>query len=232
MTPVLRRVVPSPTTDTTITEAYTVERRAPTGRPWVALTMIASLDGAVAVGGTSGALGNANDRQLLLTMRDLADAVLVGAATARGEGYGPPRTPGLRIGVVTNSGNVDVSGPLFTSGAGFVIAPESATIDGQCDVLRAGSDRVDLAVAVATIDTIVPGARHVQAEGGPTLNASLLAADLIDELDLTTSPRMAGGDSPRLTNHAPAVDTRFALAHLLVDDESYVFTRWLRDRAC
>jgi riboflavin biosynthesis pyrimidine reductase len=113
-----------------------------------------------------------------------------------------------------------------------VIAPESATIDGQCDVLRAGSDRVDLAVAVATIDTIVPGARHVQAEGGPTLNASLLAADLIDELDLTTSPRMAGGDSARLTNHAPAVDTRFALAHLLVDDESYVFTRWVRDRAC
>jgi riboflavin biosynthesis pyrimidine reductase len=232
MTPVLRRVVPSPTTDTTIAQAYAAERRAPAGRPWVALTMIASLDGAVAVEGTSGALGNANDRQLLLTMRDLADAVLVGAATARGEGYGPPRTPGLRIGVVTNSGNVDVSGPLFTSGAGFVIAPESATIDGQCDVLRAGSDRVDLAVAVATIDTIVPGARHVQAEGGPTLNASLLAADLIDELDLTTSPRMAGGDSPRLTNHAPAVDTRFALAHLLVDDESYVFTRWLRDRAC
>jgi hypothetical protein len=86
MTPVLRRVVPSPTTDTTITEAYTVERRAPTGRPWVALTMIASLDGAVAVGGTSGALGNANDRQLLLTMRDLADARGMGRPERQGSG--------------------------------------------------------------------------------------------------------------------------------------------------
>ncbi len=73
--------------------------------------MIASLDGAVAVDGTSGALGNANDREVLLTLRDLADVVLVGAGTASGEGYGPPRKPGLRIGVVTNSGQVDLAAP-------------------------------------------------------------------------------------------------------------------------
>ena len=85
--------------------------------------MIASLDGAVVVDGTSGGLGNANDRQVLLTMRDLADVIVVGAATARGEGYGPPRKRGQRIGVITNSGSVDLSTSLFTSGAGFVIAP-------------------------------------------------------------------------------------------------------------
>jgi len=214
-----------------IAEAYVADRPAPPGRPWLALTMIASLDGAVVVDGASGGLGNPNDRDVLLAMRDLADVIVVGAATARGEGYGPPRKPGQRIGVVTNSGNVDVSTPLFTSGAGFVIAPESAPIDAsRCDVLRAGAQTVDLARAIAALPTIVRGARHVQAEGGPTLNGSLLAADLVDELDLTLSPRLVGGDGPRLTSHAPDAHARFTLAHLLVDDESFVFSRWLRRR--
>ena len=236
MTPVLRRVVPAPTAGeasgtVTIGDAYAGPRTPPAGRPWVGLTMISSLDGAVVVDGTSGGLGNANDRQLLLTMRDLADVIVVGAATARGEGYGPPRKQGQRIGVVTNSGSVDLATPLFTAGSGFLIAPESADVDAtRCDVLRAGSHAVDLVLAMATLDSIVPGVRHVQAEGGPTLNGSLLAADLIDELDLTTSPRLAGGDSARLTHHAPAVDARFVLDQLLVDDESFTFARWLRNR--
>lgn len=193
--------------------------------------MIASLDGAIAVDGTSGALGNANDRQVLLTLRELADVIVVGAGTARGEGYGPPAKPGLRVGVVTNSGSVDLATPLFESGAGFVIAPESAAVDGDAvDVLRAGAERVDLSMAIDRLHTVVPGVRAVQAEGGPTLNAALLEADLIDELDLTLSPRLVGGDSSRVTRGAAAVDARFALAHLLADDEGFVFGRWLRDR--
>jgi 5-amino-6-(5-phosphoribosylamino)uracil reductase len=194
--------------------------------------MIASLDGAVVVDGASGGLGNPNDRDLLLTMRELADVIVVGAGTARGEGYGPPRKPGQRIGVVTNSGNVDLTSPLFSSGAGFVIAPESAPIDDtRCEVLRAGAGNVDLRLALASIGTIVPGVRHVQAEGGPTLNAGLLADDLIDELDLTVSPRMVSGDGPRLTSPGAHVDARFTIAGLLVDEESFMFGRWLRARA-
>ena len=97
------------------------------------------------------------------------------------------------------------------------------------DVLRAGVERVDLAVAVSRLDSIVPGVRVVQAEGGPTLNAGLLATDTIDELNLTISPRMAGGDSPRVVHGAPALDARFTLAHLLVDDEGFAFGRWVRE---
>jgi riboflavin biosynthesis pyrimidine reductase len=231
MTPALRRLLPLPAGPTTIAEAFGAERRPTPGRPWVGLTMIASLDGAVVVDGSSGGLGNPNDRELLLTMRDLADVIVVGAGTARGEGYGPPRKPGQRIGVVTNSGKVDLTSRLFTSGAGFVIAPASAPIDDtRCDTLRAGTDKVDLRLALATIDAIVPGVRHVQAEGGPTLNAGLLADDLIDELDLTVSPRMVAGDGPRLTSHGAHVDARFTIADLLVDDESFMFGRWLRAR--
>jgi riboflavin biosynthesis pyrimidine reductase len=37
------------------------------------------------------------------------------------------------------------------------------------------------------------GVRSILCEGGPHLNGSLLAAGLVDELFLTTSPTIAGG---------------------------------------
>lgn len=233
MAPQLRRLYPEPAIATTPGEAYAARRPsqpiAAGVRPWVALCMIASIDGAIVVDGRSGPLGNATDREVLLSLRELADVVIVGAGTARGEGYGPPGKPGLRVGVVTNSGRVDASVPLFASGAGFVIAPESAAIDNaSVDVLRAGTDRVDLALALTRLDSIVPGVRVVQAEGGPTLNAGLLEVDAVDELNLTISPRLVGGGSPRVVHGAPDVDARFELAHLLTDGEQFVFGRWVR----
>ncbi len=44
--------------------------------------------------------------------------------------------------------------------------------------------------------------RYVQAEGGAGFNGSLLDADVIDELDLSLSPHLVGGDGPRLTTGA------------------------------
>jgi riboflavin biosynthesis pyrimidine reductase len=233
--PALRRLHPGPPGPTTLREAYDVPRPAPRDgrsgpRPWVGLCMISSLDGAVAVDGKSGPLGNPNDRELLITLRELADVIVVGAGTARGEGYGPPGRPGLRVGVVTNSGSIDIGSALFRSGAGFVITSETANVDSGVDVLRAGRDRLDLELALHRLDSIVAGVRYVQVEGGPTLNGALLAADLIDELDLTMSPRLVGSDSPRVTSAAPALDARFALAHLLADDEHFLFGRWVRWR--
>jgi len=229
----VRRLFPDPAGPTSLREAYDAPRPAqPTAtgtRPWVSLCMIASLDGAIVIDGRSGGLGNPTDHEVLLTLREYADVVLVGAGTARGEGYGPPSKPGLRVGVVTNSGSVDLSRALFTSGAGFVIAPESAAVDSDAvEVLRAGEQHVDLALALARLSSIVPGVRAVQAEGGPTLNAGLLEADAIDELDLTVSPRMVGGNSVRVVHGAPDLEARFELAHLLADDDQFVFGRWVR----
>lgn len=193
--------------------------------------MVTSLDGSVAVGGTSGALGNENDLDTLLTLRRLADLLIVGARTVRGEGYGPPKKAGQRVGVVTNSGDVDLDAELFTCGAGFLITAESTDLGKtEISVLRAGSDRVDIAAAVARLHEIVPGVAYVQAEGGPGLNASLLDADLIDELDVTISPNLVGGNGPRITLGARESIHGFRLAHLLVDDEGYVFGRYLRAR--
>lgn len=229
MPPELRRLLPAPAATISIRAAYDLERPTHPDRPWVGLCMVSSLDGSIAVDGTSGTLGNPNDLDILLTLRTLADLLVVGAGTVSGEGYGPPKKPGQRIGVVTNRGSVDLDSELFTSGAGFVIANEQTEIDeSRVDVLRAGRDRVDIAEAVSRLDEIAPGVRYVQAEGGASLNASLLDADLIDELALTMSPHLVGGAGPRITNGADEAMRGYTLAHLLADDEGYVFSRWLR----
>jgi riboflavin biosynthesis pyrimidine reductase len=70
-------------------------------------------------------------------------------------------------------------------------------------------------------------ATFVQAEGGPALNGALAEADLIDELNLTISPHVTGGDGPRLTQGAHDLRRAMRLAHVLEED-GFLFTRWVR----
>ena len=231
MRPALTRLHPGPVGPITVVDAYDVERSPHDGRPWIGLCMVASLDGSIAIDATSGGLGNPNDLDVLLTLRRLADVVIVGAGTVIGEGYGPPKHAGKRVGVTTNSGRVDLDAELFASGAGFVLAPESAPIDeSRVEVLRAGSTRLDLVDAIARLDEVVPGVRYVQAEGGAQLNGAFFEHDLVDELDLSISPRMVGGPGPRVVDATVEIDRRFDLAHLLMDDDGFVYSRWVRRR--
>jgi riboflavin biosynthesis pyrimidine reductase len=219
----MRRLHPDPTEHITAVEAYGVSRPRPNERPWLGLCMVASVDGSTVVDHRSEALSSDADRDVLLTLRSLADVIVVGAGTVRIEGYGPPKKPGQRIGVVSRRGELDLSSPLFASGAGFLIMPRSAP-DRPIETVRAGDDELDLTEALGQLD-----ADFVQAEGGPALNAALAAADLIDELNLTISPTLAGGDGPRLTAGAEPIFHRLQLAHVL-EDEGFLFTRYVRRR--
>lgn len=183
--------------------------------------MVASLDGSAVVDTTSGALSSDADRAMFSTLRSLADLILVGAGTVRAEGYGPPSKAGQRIGVVTRRVDLDLTSALFTSGAGFLILPETAP-DVPVDSVRAGRDQVDLAAALGQLDADV-----VQLEGGPALNAAFAAADLVDELNLTLSPQLAGGDGPRIVHGAPTLARRLDLAQV-VEADGFLFTRWAR----
>ena len=227
----MQRVVPSPTISTDVMSAYAEPLGTSHDGPWISLCMVNSLDGSTVVDGLSSGLSSENDLAVLAQLRSLADVILVGSATARGEGYGPPKKPGQRIGVVSGRGSVDTSTELFTSGAGFVITTDHATIAPDVDVVRAGQDTVDLRAAVAQLGTVCSVVDVVQAEGGPTLNGALAEADLLDEINLTTSPAAVGGDGPRLFSGAPSLSRRFSLEQLVVDDESFVFSRWRRERS-
>ena len=217
----MRRLFDHPTDHVTVREAYDVERPRPTDRPWVGLCMVSSIDGSTVLDHNSRGLSSKTDQEVLLTLRGLADVLIVGAATVRIEGYGPPRKPGQRVGVVSRKGDVDASSALFTSGAGFLILPDDAP-PTPIDSVRAGRGEVDLAAALAQLD-----ADFVQAEGGALLNGALAAADLIDELNLTLSPMLAGGTGPRVTSGPDQLARRMRLVHVLEDD-GYLFTRYLR----
>ena len=87
----MRRLHPNPSEQVTLRECYDVPRAPHAHRPWLMLCMVSGLDGSTSIGSTSRGLSNPADQELLLMLRTLADVVLVGANTARREGYGPPR---------------------------------------------------------------------------------------------------------------------------------------------
>lgn len=230
--PPATRILPGPPHPIEIADSLLRDRPRQGRRPWVNLCMVSSLDGSIVVDGDSGSLGNANDTGVLHGLRKLADAVLVGAGTVRAEGYHEPSKSGQRVAVVTASGNVDLSRPLFTSGAGLLVTTEHTElgpdIDPDIEVIRAGHDDVDLAGALAELAARWPHIAHVQAEGGPALNGSLLGLDLIDELDLTISPMLVGGGGARLITRAPETIRGMQLEQLVADEGGYLFGRWIR----
>jgi riboflavin biosynthesis pyrimidine reductase len=218
----MRRLLPEPAEVIEAAPAYADPGRARhDGRPWLLVNMIASLDGAVAIDKRSGGLGGPADQRVFGVLRALADVILVGAGTARAEGYGPPKRPGLRVAVVTRSAQLDWSAPLFSSGAGLVVTTEDAPAV-PVDSVRAGRGTVDLPGALAQLDGEV-----VLCEGGPSLNGDLLAADAIDEWCLTLSPMLIGGSAGRAALSTAAHPSGFRLAHVLEED-GYLFLRALR----
>ena len=217
-------------------------------RPRVRLNMIASLDGAGSIDGHSAALGGPVDKALFATLRTLADVILVGAATMRTEGYGPaylddaarqqrqrwamPAVP--PIAVVTRACRLDWTAPFFTSAEQrpIVITAASASLDDRtraaevADVIVTGDDSVDLTHALRELGAC--GHDNVLSEGGPGIAAQLADADLLDELCLTVSPLLAGGDAKRILDggflRPPA---RFELCHVL-EAHGFLFLRYLR----
>ncbi|MFA5775279.1 MAG: dihydrofolate reductase family protein [Ilumatobacteraceae bacterium] len=220
----MRRIFPQPDAEITVAQAYSVPRRRhPDGRPWIGLCMVTSIDGSTVVHGNSQALSGPADREVLVGLRSLADVIVVGASTIRQEEYDKPSKPGLTIGIVTRTADLDLETNLFRSGAGFLILPEDVPVsnpDVRC--VRAGNGSVDLPKAMRQLE-----GTFVQLEGGPTLNASMFAADLVDEINITISPLVVGGNGPRLTANGSDIATRFEVAHVL-HDEGFLFIRYVR----
>ncbi|MEO1055602.1 MAG: dihydrofolate reductase family protein [Actinomycetota bacterium] len=228
----LLRLSPDGPAQTTVADAYgapladVAEHHRRTGRAYVALTMISSLDGSTSIDRQSTPLPNDTDAAVLRQARTLADVVLVGASTVRIGGYRRASRPGQRIAVVTSSLDLDLGADPFASGDGFLVTTDDADVPAGVDVVRAGSGRVDIGQAIDELGQL--GYDHISAEGGSRLNGAVLDSGAPDELNLTLSPRLVGGDGPRLTRGAAIVDHQLELAEMYVDDESYVFTRWRR----
>jgi 5-amino-6-(5-phosphoribosylamino)uracil reductase len=223
----MQRLFPNPVGMLSVDEAYGVARNrvaTPNGntRPTIGMCMVMSIDGSTVVDGNSRALGGPADLAVLLGLRKLADVIIVGASTVVVDDYGPPSKPGLRVGVVTRSATINTNTPLFASGSGFLITTETAAAPADVECVRAGTTTVDLAQAVQQLQ-----GNFAQLEGGPTLNAAMVEADLVDEINVTVSPNIVGGLGPRLTAGATDVLQRFSLAHVCEED-GFLFLRYTR----
>ncbi len=217
-----------------------------TDRPSVRIVMVQSIDGTIAIDGRSGGLGGPADREVYLANRSLADVVLVGAETVRAEGYGPARlTPELvaarrtdgmtalpPIAVISRSLNLDWDAAFFAEATERPIiittqtAPAAAVYraGAHADVIVAGEDSVDIGQAIAQLGR--RGAALVVCEGGPTLNAHLATAGLIDELCLSIAPQIAGGAGARLVNEAELTTRHEFSLHATYVQDDFIFVRY------
>jgi riboflavin-specific deaminase-like protein len=187
-------------------------------RAGVALGMVSSVDGAAALTGRTAALGGPADRVAFGRLRAACDAILVGAGTVRDEHYGPPggsrerRADRLARGLPVVPRLVIVTGRLALepdhrvfgdpSQRPLVVTTSRASEDAAArlapvaDVVRVGDEAVDLPAVLEQLADL--GLARVLCEGGPSLNAALLDADLVDEVFLTLYPALLGGVAPRI----------------------------------
>ncbi|OLL20982.1 MULTISPECIES: pyrimidine reductase family protein [unclassified Rhodococcus (in: high G+C Gram-positive bacteria)] len=225
--------------------AYPADLRS----PWVRVNFVSSLDGAVAVEGRSGGLGTPSDKKVFGLLRGLADVIVVGAGTARGENYGGARTSaalrerrleaGLSevppVAVVTATCHLDPGCRLFTDTtvAPVVLTCETAPGTRRRSLAAAGADvRV---IAEHSIDghavrdaLAAAGWTRLLCEGGPRLFGQLIADGVVDDLCLTLAPLLAAGPEGRIATAPQTAVTSMRPAHVLADDDGTVLTRWIR----
>ncbi|NIJ03738.1 dihydrofolate reductase family protein [Frigoribacterium faeni] len=212
------------------------ELYAPPAVDWLRLNLIAAVSGdAAGEDGTSDTLSNPDDRAVLAAIRDLADGVLVGAASVRAEGYRVPRSSKL---VVLTAGG-DLGGHRIDPDRAdrvVVVCPaaavDTATATLGPDVARRATvlvvDDVDGRVAPTALVARLRdhGLRSLVCEGGPSLAGQLLHDGLVDELCLSTSPVVIGSGLP-VFGRERFDPSRLSLTRLMMDDQSALYARWL-----
>ena len=241
----LRRLLPEPgeLTADELVGALRFDELAPAGRPYIVRNMVATADGRASVSGRTAPLSSVPDRQLFHALRTRVDAVMVGAGTVRTERYGrivrdPARreqrsaaglAPDPLAIVVTASLALAPDIPLLRDPEQRVVAitASDGVIEGcgaQVEYVR--SSPVELAAALAQVRAD-HGVRSILCEGGPHLNASLLAAGLVDELFLTIVPKLAGGAGAlTIVGDAPLHDPLALELVWLLESAGELFARY------
>jgi riboflavin biosynthesis pyrimidine reductase len=225
-----------------LAEAYAYPRER-----WLRANFVSSIDGAAYIDGRSTGLSSPDDKRVFGLLRVLADAVLVGAGTARAEEYKPalrrpslaalregrPDTPAIAL--VTRTLGLNLAAPLFTE-----VPPNARTIVITCaasdaelraetarvaDVIVAGDEVVDLDEALNTLAD--RGLGRVLCEGGPQLFGDLTAAGQVDELCLSFSPMLAGPGAGRIIGGRHSDARPVTLGHVLAGEDGFLFFRYL-----
>jgi riboflavin biosynthesis pyrimidine reductase len=224
----MRRLLPDPgpTSVPEQLETYRPWEEAPEERPLVAMNFVATVDGRATIEGRSGPIGSDSDTEMLVGLRSRFDAVMIGAGTMRAERYGP-----MKPLLVLVSGRLDLpwDAPLFTADGEVLIFTASETEPPETvasvEVVR-HEGAVNLGEALRYLRQ-ERGIRALLSEGGPHLHAQMQADGLVDDLFLTTAPKLSGGGAPRIVEGSLPKLVGLGLAWLLEDDGE-LFARYRR----
>ncbi|MDX1418982.1 MAG: bifunctional diaminohydroxyphosphoribosylaminopyrimidine deaminase/5-amino-6-(5-phosphoribosylamino)uracil reductase RibD [Rubricoccaceae bacterium] len=229
-------------------------RHVATGRPLVTLKWAQTLDGQVATAsGDSRWVSSERSRALVHRWRAEADAVLVGAGTARADDprltvrHVDGRQP-LRV-VLDRTGTLPPSLQVFTdahAGRTVAVVGEGARPGYAGAVEAAGGALLRAPVRQGHLDLgavldrlgagegLPDGARPVQsvlAETGPGLATALLRQDLADRLFVFIAPKVIGRGTPAVESLGAE---RMAAARMCTEatweplDPDVLFRGWLR----
>ena len=221
----------------------------PDGRRWVRAMMVTTLDGAAAgPDGLSGSISGEADKLVFDAVRRHADAVLIGAETLRAERYGPMRAkeedaearraqglaPAPQLAVVSRSLDLPWDEPVFAESALPVLVLTDAAADPDRVARASASSEVVVVPGDGDPRSFVEaleqrGLRRIVCEGGPTLLRHLVAADVVDEADITVSPMMTGTGTSPDTRRLPSV-VGFDLVQVLTED-GFLMGRYVRPEA-
>ena len=181
------------------------------GKPYVILNLVQSTDGRASIGGKASGLGTDVDRRVMRTLRAKSDAVMVGGGTIRAEKLSlsldaEDMRPVPQAIIMTNSGDVPLETNLVRDPRQkvLVLLPESAGqgaekhVEHLAEIRRVPgttSGGIDVQRAMEILNSDY-GIEVLLCEGGPTLNRTLIEADLVDEMFLTIAPMLVGEQKP------------------------------------
>jgi riboflavin-specific deaminase-like protein len=205
-------------------------------RPYLGINMVATADGRAAVHGSAVGIGSPVDKRLMRELRAEADVVMHGAGTVRADPLSarvpadlvPQRLAhGLSAqplgAIVTRSGNLPPHHPYYDSPTVVYVTSEK-TVPVEAPTVAV--------CHVANVEAVIRdlgrrGARRVLCEGGPTLNAALFEARLIDEMFLTIAPKLVAGDDPLTIVRGPSFPAPLHLElRSLVELEGELFLQY------
>jgi riboflavin biosynthesis pyrimidine reductase len=239
----MQRLVPESETLSPLQMAEADFRKAE-GRPWVMVNFVTSVDGATTIDGASTRLGDDEDQAVFQALRAVPDVILVGASTVIVEDYRPVTldqerrqwraergmTPVPKLAIVSGTVSLDVEQRVFSDSdfKPLVITGPNAN-PGRLALL---GDAADVAILLemtpsAILDRLAP-AQVVLLEGGPSLTGQFAVAGLVDELNLTVSPALVGGDSNRLVGHASLKPPMGMRLERVVAGDEMLFLRYLK----
>lgn len=240
----LRKITPAGEPVDDLLELYLSDERRVDGRPWLMLNFVTSIDGGTTVEGTSTGLGDADDKELFMTLRAVPDVILVGARTVTAEDYGPVSLDDDRRRRRLASGLSDV--PVLAIVSGRLSIDPEARVFSDSDhrpliITGPEAEPAKLAMLGDSADVIflddltapavlahLGAVGVVLCEGGPTLAGQFVTAGLVDEVNLALAPKMISGQSARMTIGIPAdPPLGMRLDRALMGEES-LFLRYLR----